>query len=227
MGVEMATKKAKTETETTIAEINLEEIENFVFGMGSDSVGYFGGAFEGGAQIQQIPDEIAPCILAILESGKEIKTFLEVGSAAGGTTFLFNHYFKPLKIYIVDDNTHPKAHLRPYILADIPRVEIIGNSQSGNAVKTVAAEGVMFDIVIIDADHDYPGVKADVENYGQFVQPGGFLILHDSALEGWGVMRVVNELKAAIGLEFVAEYVSKKYNICGVALFRKALNEDK
>ncbi len=71
---------------------SLDLIEQFILDAGSDNLGVFGGIYEGGIHCQQIPDEIAPCILTILESGESIKSYLEIGVAAGGSTFLFNHF---------------------------------------------------------------------------------------------------------------------------------------
>lgn len=197
---------------------SLEEIEQFIFTAGSDDVPTFGGSYEGGIHCQQIADELAPCIFSILESGLEIKSYLEIGVAAGGTTFVFDHFFHPEKIVLIDDNKHHKAGLRAEVLKDINYKEIIGRSDSEDVVKAV---DTMFDVIVIDGDHSYPGVKLDVIHYLPFLLTGGFLVLHDSALPEWGVMRVVKELKTNEGMEFVGEYISQNHKPCGVALFRK------
>lgn len=207
-------------------EFDLKIIEQFVIAAGSDSVQVFGGAFEGGIQAQQIPDEIAPCILALLESKKQINNYLEIGAAAGGTTFLFNHFFKPERIVLIDDNRHWKAHIRPYVLRDIPHEEIIGISQSEGTVEALKDLGLKFDVILIDGDHSYNGVKLDTVLYLPYLRPGGFLIFHDSSMPDWGVCRVVRELKEDRGMEFVGEYISAKHSpACGVALFRKVADE--
>jgi predicted O-methyltransferase YrrM len=204
----------------------LDRIEQFILDAGSDSVQVFGGSFEGGIQAQQIPDELAPCILAILESGESVNNYLEIGAAAGGTAFLFNHFFHPDNIVLIDDNRHPKAHVRPYILRDVPREEIIGDSHADGTAAALGVLGLVFDVIVVDGDHAYTGVKKDVEIYRELIRPGGFLILHDSSLPDWGVIWVVKELKEDPGMEFIAEYVSQKHApACGLALFRKVKNE--
>jgi len=35
------------------------------------------------------------------------------------------------------------------------------------------------DLLYVDGDHSYAGVKADVEMYGPLVRPGGLIALHD------------------------------------------------
>lgn len=206
-----------------MAKNNLKEIEFIINEAGSDDLATFGGIYEGGIHCQQIPDELAPCILTILKSGEPIKSYLEIGVAAGGTTFLINHFFHPDKIVLVDDNKHHKAGLRAGILKGINYQVIIGRSDSEETIRAVN-DFAPFDIILIDGDHLYPGVKLDTIIYLPFLQPGGFLILHDSALPEWGVMRVVRELKADKSMEFIGEYISQKHpKPCGLALFRKCL----
>lgn len=202
--------------------VTVESIEKWVLEAGSDHVQTFGGNYEGGIQCQQVADEISPCILAIMESGQTIKDYLEVGVAAGGTTALFNHFFAPERIVLIDDNRHPKAHVRQYILSGISRKEIIGNSQ--DSTTAIQAEGE-FDIIIIDADHSYEGVSRDIANYKSKLKAGGFLILHDThCTDCWGVHIAMNDLKLADDLEFIGEYITEKHSRpCGVGLFRKAV----
>jgi len=204
--------------------LSLKQIEGFVTKAGSDNVPTFGGEFEGGIQCQQVPDEIAPCIFDLLNSGKKINSFLEIGAAAGGTTFLINHFFNPENIVLIDDNKHPKAHVRPYILNKVKRLEIIGLSQAQGTIDALKSTGLKFDLILIDGDHTYLGVKLDLENYLPFLADGGFLMLHDSALDAWGVKPVTEELKESDVIKFVNEYIGKG-PVCGVALFRKAANE--
>ena len=200
--------------------MNLEDIENFVLEAGSDDLATFGGFFEGGIHCQQIPDEIAPCIHAILESGQMINSYLEIGVAAGGTTYLIDHFFHPKTIILIDDNKHHKAGLRPQILSKVDYQVLIGRSQEENIISK-AHETSPYDLIMIDGDHLYVGVKIDVDAYLPMLSLGGLLALHDSAIPEWGVGRMVRELKQDEDFEFIDEYVSKKHKPCGIALFRR------
>lgn len=42
-----------------------------------------------------------------------------------------------------------------------------------------------YDILVIDGDHSYAGVKTDFENYAQYVRVGGYIIFDDYASEDW------------------------------------------
>jgi hypothetical protein len=48
------------------------------------------------------------------------------------------------------------------------------------------------DVLFIDGDHSYEGVKADWDAYKSFLEPGSIVIFHDY---GWadGVKKVVRE----------------------------------
>lgn len=201
--------------------ITLEEIEQFILDAGSANLPAFGGKFEGGIYCQHMPDELAPCILTILESGETVKSYLEIGVAAGGTTFLFDHFFHLEKIILIDENKHYQAGFRAGILNGINCQEIIGRSDAEKSIK-MASGLAPFDIILIDGDHSYPGIKLDIVHYLPFLRLGGFLILHDSTWLPGGVTRVVRELKSDTGMEFIDEFVSKKHpSPCGTALFRK------
>lgn len=203
--------------------ISVKNIEQFIIDAGSDDLPTFGGSFQGGIHCQQIADELAPCIRAIIESGIKVRSYLEIGVAAGGTTFLFDHFFKPENMVLVDDNKHHKAGLRPDILKHVPAHEIIGRSADESSVAAAAALAP-YDVIVIDGDHLYTGVKIDTLLYLPMLRKGGFLVLHDSALPEWGVERVVRELKLDPSVEFIGEYVSSNHTRpLGVALFRGCL----
>jgi predicted O-methyltransferase YrrM len=203
---------------------SVEEIERFVEEAGSDDLPTFGGKHVGGIYIQQVPDEIAPAIHAMLMRGESLRSFLEIGSAAGGTAYLIHHYFRPETIVLIDTNQHSRTVNRPQVLSGIPYKELIGRSDA-DAIIAQAGEFGPYDLIHIDGDHLYPAVRRDVDAYLPFLSDGGFLMLHDSALPEWGVARVTEELKASaktLGLEFLGDFRTKKHSrVLGVALFRR------
>ena len=199
----------------------VDEIVRFIEDAGSDDIPTFGGKHVGGIFVQQIPDEIAPCIRAILESGEPIESYLEIGVAAGGLAYLMNHFFHPENTVLVDTNEHPRCVNRPQVLAGIRITEVIGKSGDESVRDAVVGLGHVFDAMMIDGVHYYENVKKDVEMYAGFLRNGGFLMLHDSALNNWGVPRVVEELKANPAFAFIGEWASKTTTPCGVALFQR------
>lgn len=63
---------------------------------------------------------------------------------------------------------------------------------STDVVEDVASHTGSLDLLFIDGDHSYEGVKADWEAYGRFLRPGAIVVFHDC---GWaeGVQRVIRE----------------------------------
>lgn len=60
--------------------------------------------------------------------------------------------------------------------------DIQGNSQGvGIGASRQAFPNNDVDLLYIDGDHSYSGVKADYENYQQLVRPGGVIVFHDVA----------------------------------------------
>jgi len=221
-------KKVSDENTVSITQsITLAKIEATINSEGSDHLPTFGGTYEGGIQCQQCPDEFAQCIQAIIDSGLVINSYLEIGSAAGGSAFLINKFFHPAKIVLIDNNQHPKAHIRDYILRDVLREEIIGNSHNQSTIESLRRLGGNYNLMMIDGDHFYEGVKADVENYRQFLSDGGLLIFHDSVVGApYGCYQVAQELKQDKRWEIVGEFISETSTKCGILLLRKVGNVD-
>jgi hypothetical protein len=196
-------------------------IERYIEEIGSDDLPTFGGTWQGGAYIQQLPDELAPCIHALLASSVQINSFFEIGVAAGGLTLVIDHYFKPETIVLLDTNQHPRCVNRPDVLKGIKYEEVIGDSACDSTLACVVNLGYTYDLIVIDGVHYYENVKKDVAMYAGFLRNSGFLMLHDSALHQWGVPRVVEELKTDPAWEYIGEWNSVKVQPCGVALFRR------
>lgn len=199
---------------------SLEAIEQFILDSGSEDLTVFGGKWKGGVFAQQNSDELAPCLLHILESGLSINGYLEIGAAAGGTVYLINHFLHPRGIVIVDDGKHEHAWMRRTILSGITHTDIRGLSYQQDTLFT-AKQFAPYDLIFVDADHTYLSVRADVALYLPMLSSGGFMIMHDSTYFKDDVGRVVKELQSDPQVEFIAEYVSKKYQPLGTSLFRK------
>ncbi|TET75585.1 MAG: class I SAM-dependent methyltransferase [Candidatus Heimdallarchaeota archaeon] len=211
----------------------LSELESVINDLGVDHLPTFGGKYEGGIHLQQIADEIAPCIYDLMKVNSKFKNFLEIGSAAGGNTYLFNHFFNFENITIIDDNRHKKHGLRKEILKDIKYREFIGDSHSQQAVRFLENLELNYDIIFIDGDHSYEGVGQDFQTYRKFLNYKGFIILHDTYFCK-GIKCFANELEELSFLsftlnpkyndrqpiEFFGKYISKEKRKLGIMVFR-------
>ena len=63
---------------------------------------------------------------------------------------------------------------------------------SFEVVKHFEENGIKIDMLFIDGDHDYEGVKKDWEDYSKHLNKNAIIVFHDT---GWatGVRKVINE----------------------------------
>ena len=211
-------------------EMILSELETTIINLGVDDLPTFGGKYEGGIHLQQIADEIAPCIYDLMKVNLKFNNFLEIGSAAGGNTYLFNHFFNFDNITIIDDNRHKKHSLRKGILKGINYKEFIGDSHSQEAIDFLIATQLNYDIIFIDGDHSYEGVKKDFEYYKEFLNYGGFIIFHDT-MASITVKPFVDEIKEkakmfidhmsdVYPIKLFGDYVSNGDKKLGITVFQ-------
>jgi predicted O-methyltransferase YrrM len=127
---------------------------------------------------------------------RQPKTILEIGTARGGTLFLFTRAAHR-EAYLVSLDlpngqfggelvTHPS--LREMILPRmaLPRQTmhfLRGNSHIDETYQATMAvlAGRNLDVLFIDGDHSYDGVKADFEMYKPVVSREGIVAFHDVA----------------------------------------------
>jgi len=216
---EVATEPIIVEVDLDMDKRRLDFITKFILDSGSDDLPTFGGSYVGGIFLQQVPSELASCIKAILDSGVEISSYLEIGVASGGTTFIINHFFHPSRIVLIDDNKHPKTKYRSTILRGIVTEQIVGNSHTPAIINNVIGP---FDLILLDGDTGYDATMADISNYTPHLAKGGFLILHDTANSGQGIYHVVKELAHGTNdFTLIGEWIADSGPSCGIALFRK------
>lgn len=130
------------------------------------------------------PTQIATEIDAFLKlvESRQVRIVLEIGTARGGTTFLFGHLLRQLELLATVDLV-PR---HPRLLRDLfsPRLEFHAISGSSYAPSTVekinqCLRGRKIDLLFIDGDHRYEGVAADFKLYSPLVASDGLIAVHD------------------------------------------------
>lgn len=108
----------------------------------------------------------------------------EIGSAGGGTLFLFSQLSELNSLILSIDIAYTQAKRRCFPM--FPRsgsrlVCIEGDSHSPATRERVVCElgGGLLDFLFIDGDHSFAGVQSDFELYAPLVRPGGIIALHD------------------------------------------------
>jgi len=142
------------------------------------------------------PEQIKEEIQGLLNMLAEIKpkTILEIGTARGGTLFLltkvaheaahiisidlpgglfgggYNKAIKPLY----------ESFSRPLQRIDLLRMD---SHNHDTQIRVEQLLGIrQIDLLFIDGDHTYQGVKRDFEIYSQYVRSGGMIVFHDIAV---------------------------------------------
>jgi hypothetical protein len=187
--------------------LSYEELLELVLSSGSDDIKLFTGRFDGGKWIQQVPEEIAGCLSYLIQNNIQIKTFVECGTASGGTAWLVDHVLEPERIFLLDDNKHPRWIHRKEVLKDVEYEIFIGDSQSPEAVKFLQDRNVQADLILIDADHSYEGVKRDTETM-MIVSPDALFLYHDTMVCG-GISRHIAEEVNGGRMEVVKTFHTK------------------
>jgi predicted O-methyltransferase YrrM len=178
----------------------------------------------------QVRDEITN-LLKILAKQKP-KNILEIGTAWGGTLFLFAKVASPqARIVSVDipngyAGGYPEWRVNLYQSFGMPEQKICLIREDSHLVSTLgmveaALEGCKLDFLFIDGDHTYDGVRKDFEMYCKLVRKGGLIAFHDIVpghLCGWvgGVPRFWDEIKHNFShIELVKNW---KQGGCGIGI---------
>ena len=179
-----------------------EEIINWIVNIGGvcpTPDNHFGGPPVGAnselkLMIQQRPVELASLIEFFLEKkkfGEHLDYYVEIGPCAGGTTRAMYNFLEFKEIMVIDDNGASIGHgayidrgvfNRAENLKDLPVYEIIGTSNDPQVIEKALDKSKIqqYDIILIDGDHSYDGVKNDTINYLPTIRPGGYVVFHDT-----------------------------------------------
>lgn len=139
------------------------------------------------------PTQVKYEIVKLLELAHTIhpRVILEVGTADGGSLFLFTRVAQPDATIISIDlpggkfgGGYPKWKIPIYkaFAREGQRVFLIReDSHNPNTLEKVKSilKGEKVDLLFIDGDHTYEGVKKDFEMYSPLVKKGGIIALHD------------------------------------------------
>lgn len=110
------------------------------------------------------------------------RTFVEIGTEAGGTNFLVSRAIDSIESAIaVDVWVRNRSRLRRYARSGVKFTAINGDSGSEATVARVveALAGRTIDLLFIDGDHSLAGALADLRLYRPLVAPHGLIAFHD------------------------------------------------
>ena len=144
---------------------------------------YFALAVDAFGLVQKPPEMLGFIELVMQESPK---TFCEIGTFNGGTTFLLSQALGSVDTTIGVDLHIRNATLLRYLKRPGQHLNLIrGSSYAPPTVARVERllGGRQLDMLFIDGDHEYAGVSADFFAYRPMVREGGIIAFHDIVLD--------------------------------------------
>jgi predicted O-methyltransferase YrrM len=125
-------------------------------------------------------------ILSLLKTlaSMQPRSICEIGSAGGGSLFLFCQVASPHARILSIDINHTPHQQRAYrqFARNGQRITCLpGDSHADRTVLRVKGllNETKLDFLFIDGDHSLAGVSSDFSSYARFVRPGGIIAFHD------------------------------------------------
>ena len=169
------------------------------------------------------PNELSDLIFFLKEyekiKRKKISNFLEIGFNSGILNTILNKFFKFEQIVVIDTFTSEISSTD--LLANLKRKNLVlvcGSSNKKENLQTIK-KFQPYDLIFVDASHEYNDVKKDLNNYCKMLSDDGILVAHDiHSLEFPGVNKAWSEFKRQNNFSY-KEFVNRKYfYVCGVGL---------
>jgi len=137
----------------------------------------------------QKPDELAALIELL--AGRKLTSVVEIGTALGGTLFLWCRLAHPEATIVSIDLPggpfgSPDGTAQPSVLASFAEstqsvhlLRLDSRDPATRAELDTLLGGQPIDLLFIDGDHTYRGVRADFLEYAPRVRDGGLVVFHD------------------------------------------------
>ena len=173
--------------------------------------------------LMHIPEELCDLIFFLKnyekKKRKKLRNFLEVGFSSGKLNTILNKFFNFDHIVAIDDFSADMSSSS--LLANIVRKNltlICGKTDKKENLKIIK-QSQPYDLIFVDASHEYKDVKKDLNNYSRMLSDSGILVVHDiHGLEYTGVNKAWNEFRRKNNFTY-KEFVCRKYSfVCGVGI---------
>jgi predicted O-methyltransferase YrrM len=144
----------------------------------------------GGGFLRPIQNRHEITELTRLVQARAPKSVLEIGTAKGGSLFLFcQGAAEDATIVSIDlpygrnGGGYPawKTPIYEQFTKPGQKVHLLRTNSHSKATREEVRKLVPggFELIMIDADHSYEGVKIDFELYSPLLAPGGIVVMHD------------------------------------------------
>ena len=149
------------------------------------------------------------------------ETALEIGIWDGGTLW---HWLQiAYEVVAVDDRMRRQGDWFEWAQEKHTELHLYQGMSNDPSVIEKVEQHAPYDFLFIDADHTYPSVLADWNNYSPMVKEGGLVAFHDIfARPGYGVSRLWGELTSTEGCRYMEirhnEVQADNEGLCGIGL---------
>lgn len=209
-----------------ILNFSLFELEQYL----KNDAGVANSVFEGNVfgkdklNLQQLPAEFAQFLqfLKKLES----KSYLEIGVGHGGSFLLSTLFQTKLEMaHCVDNcaqNFGPEYENQQQSIKN--KIEILKSIKKIDNIQffNMSSEDFFinnknnYDVIFIDGDHSYEGVKKDFDQALKIINDNGYIIFHDISGNEQGITKIWDELEPE---KKVKRFQVSK--ICGIGVYKK------
>jgi cephalosporin hydroxylase len=189
---------------------------------------------KGAIKPAQIRDEIMGLLHFL--SKKRPKVVIEIGTATGGTLFLFCHVAAEDATVISIDlpgggfgGGYSWGRLPLYKAFKLPKQKLYlirADSHCKATLERVVQilNGKKADFLFIDGDHSYEGVRMDFEMFSTLVKEGGTIAFHDIVVHpaeiGCDVNRLWDEIKESKKYDYTEIVSDWNQGQCGIGILR-------
>ena len=112
----------------------------------------------------------------------EPQNVCEIGTYYGGTTFLLSQALPSVNLMIGIDLYVRNSSQLHYFSRPNQKMDLINGSSCAPSITDKVSQtlgGRTLDVLFIDGDHEYEGVKQDFLTYRHFVRENGIIAFHD------------------------------------------------
>lgn len=103
---------------------------------------------------------------------------LQLGLGLGGSHLVFEHIYGCGNVFTVEINPEAATTFRSRFGNGSGSAILVGSSHDPATRRTLSQ--IEYDVLFIDADHLYDGVKQDFLEYAGLVRDGGIIAFHDA-----------------------------------------------
>lgn len=123
--------------------------------------------------------ELAEALAAVCAVAPQI--IVEIGCDRGGTLYAWRQVCDEVYGITLPLNDWASGGQEGYPLVTHGAAVLLGDSHDPTSLEWLASrlDGRSVDVLHIDGDHSYDGVKADYEMYSPMVRRGGLVLIHD------------------------------------------------